>query len=175
MKPALLLSQAHNHWPELRVGLYGLARTGRREGALIMTYVFEATLQKEDDGRWSAQVDALPGCAAWGYTREKALETLHEGVEIFVESMLDRGLQVLVEEIKGADGTTVTVTVDGNGYCRRKQLLHNATAGFSPPSAKYHRSGIASGLGSEWIFTPEEAEGQGDCISPEANGDNPLP
>ncbi len=78
----------------------------------MTTYVFKATVEEEEDGRWSAWIDALPGCATWGYTREEALEALHEGTEIFVESMLDRGLQVPVEEIEGPDGTTVSVTVE---------------------------------------------------------------
>ncbi len=44
-----------------------------------MTYTFKASLQEEDDGRWSAWIDSLPGCAAWGYTRDEALEALQEG------------------------------------------------------------------------------------------------
>ena len=77
----------------------------------MATYVFKATLQEEEDGRWSAWVDALPGCATWGYTREEALDALHEGTEIFVESMLDRSLPVPIEEIEDFDGPMVTVTV----------------------------------------------------------------
>ena len=56
----------------------------------MATYVFKAEVYEEDDGRWSAWIDALPGCATWGYTREEALEALEEGAEIFVESMLDQ-------------------------------------------------------------------------------------
>ena len=77
----------------------------------MATYTFKATLQEEEDGRWSAWVDALPGCATWGYTREEALAALYEGTEIFVESMLDRSLPVPIEEIEDFDEPMVTVTV----------------------------------------------------------------
>ena len=77
----------------------------------MATYVFKATLEEDDDGRWSAWVGVLPGCAVWGYTREEALEALQEGTEVFVESMLDRGLPIPIEEMQAADGPIVTVTV----------------------------------------------------------------
>lgn len=77
----------------------------------MVTYVFKAELEEEEDGRWSSWIEALPGCAAWGYTRDEALQALQEGTEIFVESMLDRSLPVPVEEIGDADGPTVAVTV----------------------------------------------------------------
>ena len=33
---------------------------------------FRVELEKEDDGRWIADVPALPGCLAYGDTREDA-------------------------------------------------------------------------------------------------------
>ena len=38
------------------------------------SYVFQVELAHEDDGRWSTWIDVLPGCAAWGYTKEEALQ-----------------------------------------------------------------------------------------------------
>ena len=64
-----------------------------------MTYTFRATLQEEDDGRWSAWIDVLPGCAAWGYTKEEALAALQDGTQVFVECMLENGQPVPNEEI----------------------------------------------------------------------------
>ena len=72
--------------------------------------MFKATLQEEEDGRWSAWIDSLPGCAAWSYTREEALQALQDGTEVFVECMLEFGQPVPCEEIENADGPTVTVT-----------------------------------------------------------------
>ena len=75
----------------------------------MATYIFKATLEEEEDGRWSSWIDALPGCAAWGYTREEAWQALQDGTESFVESMLDRNLPIPSEEIRPDDGPLVTV------------------------------------------------------------------
>ena len=58
------------------------------------TYMFEAQLAEEEDGRWSAWLPALPGCAVWGYSREQAMNTLEEAAELFVEEMLENGESV---------------------------------------------------------------------------------
>ena len=77
----------------------------------MATYVFKATLQEEEDGRWSAWVDALPGCATWGYTREEALEALEDGAALYVEDMLECHEEIPIEEIADGEGPTVTFTV----------------------------------------------------------------
>ena len=45
----------------------------------MKTYVLDVEVEQEEDGRWSAEVPYFPGCAAWGYTREEALEMLRGG------------------------------------------------------------------------------------------------
>ena len=84
-------------------------------GWVMATYVFKAELEEEEDGRWSSWIDVLPGCAAWGYTRDEALQALQDGTEIFVECMLDRGDSIPASEREISDGTTVTVTVETVG------------------------------------------------------------
>lgn len=78
----------------------------------MTTYVFKATLQEEEDGRWSAWVDDLPGCATWGYTREQALDALHEATELYIECMLDYGDPIPDVKIPRAGETAVTVSID---------------------------------------------------------------
>lgn len=56
-----------------------------------MNYTFKATLQEEEDGRWSAWIESLPGCATWGYDREDALAMLQEAAELSIECMLEYG------------------------------------------------------------------------------------
>ena len=70
-----------------------------------MTYTFKVSLQEEDDGRWSAWIDSLPGCAAWGYTRDEALEALREGTALFVECMLEYGEPVPNDEVEAFEDT----------------------------------------------------------------------
>ena len=55
----------------------------------MKTYVFRVELEEEEDGRWSAWIEALPGCAAWGYSKEEALGALKDAAEAYLEDMLE--------------------------------------------------------------------------------------
>ena len=59
-----------------------------------MIYRFEGRVQPGSDGRWSAWIDELPGCATWGYTREEATQALREAAILIVEDMLANGEDV---------------------------------------------------------------------------------
>jgi predicted RNase H-like HicB family nuclease len=37
-----------------------------------MSYKFEISFDREDDGRWIAEVSGLPGVLAYGHTQEEA-------------------------------------------------------------------------------------------------------
>ena len=50
---------------------------------------YRAELEQDDDGRWSAWIDELPGCAAWGYTREEALAALRDAAIAYVKDMVE--------------------------------------------------------------------------------------
>lgn len=75
----------------------------------MATYVFKATLEEEEDGRWSSWIDALPGAAAWGYTREEALEVLQDIAELCVEEMLECGDPIPSEKTESINAPTVVV------------------------------------------------------------------
>ncbi|MBI4496472.1 MAG: type II toxin-antitoxin system HicB family antitoxin [Chloroflexi bacterium] len=55
----------------------------------MKTYVLRVSLEQEEDGRWSAWIDALPGCAAWGYTRDEALKAIEDAAAMYVEDVLE--------------------------------------------------------------------------------------
>jgi predicted RNase H-like HicB family nuclease len=57
----------------------------------VSSYVFAADVAEEDDGRWSAWIEALPGCATWGYSREEALVALQEAAQAYIEVLLEQG------------------------------------------------------------------------------------
>lgn len=61
------------------------------------TYFFRAAIAQEDDGRWSAWIDALPGCATWGYTKEEALRNLRDAVEAYIQDMQKAGEDIPTE------------------------------------------------------------------------------
>jgi predicted RNase H-like HicB family nuclease len=60
----------------------------------LKTYVFQVEVVEEDDGRWSAGVPALPGCATWGFTRAEALRNLHDAVEAYIRSVRKAGREI---------------------------------------------------------------------------------
>jgi len=65
----------------------------------MKTYIFKVELEKEEDGRWSATIPVLPGCATWGYTKEEALESLKEAAQAYLEVLFAEG-KVLPKEVK---------------------------------------------------------------------------
>lgn len=80
----------------------------------MKSYVFEVALEQDDDGRWSAVIPALAGCATWGYTREEALESLTEAAKAYLEVLLAEGRispNELAKKATVLPETRVTVTV----------------------------------------------------------------
>jgi len=53
--------------------------------------VYKAQLERDEDGRWSAWIDELPGCAVWGYTQSEALDALQDAAEAYIEDMVEAG------------------------------------------------------------------------------------
>ena len=60
----------------------------------MRTYIFHIEIGQEEDGRWSAEVPSLPGCATWGYTKEEALRSIQEATQLYVESLMLHGERV---------------------------------------------------------------------------------
>ena len=78
----------------------------------VKSYIFPIELAEEDDGRWSAWIEALPGCAAWGYTREEALKAIQDAAEAYVEDMIEAGDTLPQEGVLTVDAPVVTITSD---------------------------------------------------------------
>ena len=54
-------------------------------------YIFRVEIEQEEDGRCSAEVPTLPGCATWGYTKDEALSSIQEATRLYIESFLEHG------------------------------------------------------------------------------------
>jgi predicted RNase H-like HicB family nuclease len=65
--------------------------TTHHEVVPVKTYLFQVELEQEDDGRWSAWIEMLPGCAAWGYSKEEALEAIKETAQSYLEVLAEKG------------------------------------------------------------------------------------
>ena len=53
------------------------------------TYAFAVDFEQEDDGRWSVDIPAVPVCAAWGFTREEAMEVLQDLTQAYFKMLIE--------------------------------------------------------------------------------------
>ena len=77
----------------------------------MKSYVLDANLQQEEDGRWSAWIAALPGCAAWGYSKEEALGALTDAAELYIEDMIEEGKEIPTEGVQMVASPVVAVNL----------------------------------------------------------------
>jgi predicted RNase H-like HicB family nuclease len=83
----------------------------RNKEVPVKSYVFNASVQQEADGRWSAWIEALPGCAAWGYTKQEALEGLNDAAELYIQDMIEEGEELPSEGVQVAESPVVAVNL----------------------------------------------------------------
>ena len=78
----------------------------------MKTYIFRVEIEQEEDGRWSAEVPTLPGCATWGHTQEEALRSIQEAARLYLESLLAHGDSISLDSPAGVmEEPAVAVTV----------------------------------------------------------------
>lgn len=80
----------------------------------MKTYVFPVELEQDEDGRWSAAIPLLPGCATWGVTKEEALQSLQEAARAYLEVLFkERGSlpKELEEKVSVLPESSIAVTV----------------------------------------------------------------
>ena len=77
----------------------------------MRSYSFTAALEQDEDGRWSAWIGRLPGCSAWGNTREEALDALRDATQAYILDMIDADEPVPREKPEPGGDSLVTVRV----------------------------------------------------------------
>lgn len=75
----------------------------------MKTYILPIEVEKEADGRWSASVEALPGCAVWGYSKREALKAIKEAAQAYIETLIEQGR--VVPAAKGIELKAPVVSV----------------------------------------------------------------
>lgn len=80
------------------------------KGKTMKTILFQAEIEQEEDERWSAWIEALPGCAVWGYNKEETLEALREAAQAYIEVMVEKG-QTIPKGVETLDSPMVAVNV----------------------------------------------------------------
>lgn len=82
------------------------------KGEDMKTYIFQVEVEQEDDGRWSAWIETLPGCAVWGYTKEEAVASMKDAAQAYIEVLLEKGQTIpLTTSVETLDTLAVAVTV----------------------------------------------------------------
>jgi antitoxin HicB len=56
-----------------------------------MEATYTVVLRREEDGRYSVSVPALPGCHTWGETLPQALHMVEEAIEGYLEVLEEDG------------------------------------------------------------------------------------
>ncbi len=77
----------------------------------MKTYIFRVELEQDEDGRWSAWIDALPGCAAWGYSQQEAVDALKDATEAYIEDMIEAGDEIPRKGIEVIEAPVVAITL----------------------------------------------------------------
>ncbi len=78
----------------------------------MQSYVFNVELVHETDGRWSAGIAALPGCATWGNSREEALRNIQDAAEAYIRAATKVGRKVPTgAAVRVSDEPVVAVTI----------------------------------------------------------------
>lgn len=50
-------------------------------------HTYTIVLTREEDGRYSASVPALPGCHTWGDSLDHALQMAQEAISLYLEDL----------------------------------------------------------------------------------------
>ena len=76
----------------------------------MKTYALAAELEQDEDSRWSAWIEILPGCTAWGHTCQEALLALQDAADAYVEDMEDAGEEIPSRSFQIVEAHLATVT-----------------------------------------------------------------
>lgn len=55
---------------------------------------YKVVLEPQEEGGYTVYVPTLPGCVSQGETEEEALANIKEAIEVYLESLRERGLSV---------------------------------------------------------------------------------
>jgi predicted RNase H-like HicB family nuclease len=72
--------------------------------------LFQVQLAPKHDGNWIAWIGALPGCAAWGATKDDALAMLTHTARAYVRMLRDTGGQ-MPDTVETVNMPVVAVTL----------------------------------------------------------------
>jgi len=72
--------------------------------------LFQVQLAPKSDGYWLAWIATLPGCAAWGASKDEALAMLTQTARAYVRMLRDKGVEI-PESVETVNMPVVAVTL----------------------------------------------------------------
>jgi predicted RNase H-like HicB family nuclease len=72
--------------------------------------LFQAQLAHKSEGQWFAWIASLPGCAAWGATKDEALTMLTQTARAYVHMLRDKGV-AMPDSVETVNMPVVAVTL----------------------------------------------------------------
>lgn len=76
-------------------------------------YEFEAIFTSQEEGGFTVEVPELPGCISEGDTLEEAEKNIQEAIELYLETMQERGIPV--PEHKDSKVLKMNITIYSKG------------------------------------------------------------
>ena len=58
---------------------------------------FIVTMDRDENGMWIAECPSIPGCVSQGKTKEKALDSVQEAIQLCLEVRAEQGYPLTVE------------------------------------------------------------------------------
>jgi len=72
--------------------------------------LFQAQLAHKSEGQWFAWIATMPGCAAWGATKDDALAMLTQTARAYVQMLRDTGVS-MPDTVETVNMPVVAVTL----------------------------------------------------------------
>src|SRR3954453_16774873 len=94
----------------------------------LKSLLFDVQLARKSDGYWFAWIAVLPGCAAWGASKDEALAMLTQTARTYVRMFSDKGVPV-PERVETINAPMVAVILSLFFSCRKeydgKEIFRN--------------------------------------------------
>jgi predicted RNase H-like HicB family nuclease len=58
------------------------------------SYIFPVELTQKGNGDWIAWIATLPGCAAWGFSKDEVLAAVTKTAHDYVRMLIERGVSI---------------------------------------------------------------------------------
>lgn len=58
---------------------------------------FTITVDRDEDGAWVTECPSIPGCVSQGQTKDEAIATIQEAIQLCLEVRAEPGLPLTIE------------------------------------------------------------------------------